>query len=90
MEIALLLCLGEGSGSLHGHRGIIRMLDWFEMPGQEYLIVFEKPQHCQDLFDFITERGALEEPIAQRWEKATVFWHLIRTVSHNTDEYRLF
>ncbi len=90
MEIALLLCLGEGSGSLPGHRGIIRMLDWFEMPGQEYLIVFEKPQHCQDLFDFITERGALEEPIAQRWEKATVFWHLIRTVSHNTDEYRLF
>lgn len=72
MEIALLLCLGEGSGSLPGHRGIIRMLDWFEMPGQEYLIVFEKPQHCQDLFDFITERGALEEPIAQRFFKQVI------------------
>ncbi|XP_026102682.1 serine/threonine-protein kinase pim-2-like [Carassius auratus] len=70
MEIALLLCLGGGSGS--GHRGIIRMLDWFEMPGQEYLIVFEKPQQCQDLFDFITERGALEEPIAQRFLKQVI------------------
>ncbi|XP_067250538.1 serine/threonine-protein kinase pim-2 [Chanodichthys erythropterus] len=72
MEVALLLCLGGGSGSLPGHRGIIRMLDWFEMPGQGYLIVFEKPQHCQDLFDFITERGALEEPIAQRFLKQVI------------------
>lgn len=76
MEIALLLCLDGGSGS--GHRSIIRMLDWFEMPGQEYLIVFEKPQQCQDLFDFITERGALEEPIAQRCEKATAMSFGIR------------
>ncbi|XP_051525933.1 serine/threonine-protein kinase pim-2-like [Myxocyprinus asiaticus] len=72
MEIALLLSLGGGSGAVPGHRGIIRMLDWFEVPGQGYLIVFEKPQHCQDLFDFITERGALEEPIAQRFLKQVV------------------
>ncbi|KAL1270279.1 hypothetical protein QQF64_032568 [Cirrhinus molitorella] len=74
MEIALLLCLGggSGSGSLPGHRGIIRMLDWFEMPGQGYLIVFEKPQHCQDLFDYITERGALEEPVAQRFFRQVI------------------
>ncbi|XP_067270434.1 serine/threonine-protein kinase pim-2 [Pseudorasbora parva] len=70
MEIALLLCLG--GGSVPGHRGVIRMLDWFEMPGQGYLIVFEKPQHCQDLFDFITERGALEEPVAQRFLKRVI------------------
>lgn len=66
IEIALLLSLGGGMGSVPGHRGIIRMLDWFEVQGQGYLIVFEKPQPCQDLFDFITERGALEEPVAQR------------------------
>lgn len=72
MEVALLLYLGGGSGSVPGHRGVIRMLDWFEMPGQGFLIVFEKPQHCQDLFDFITERGALEEPIAQRFLKQVI------------------
>lgn len=71
-EIALLQSLGGGSGSLPGHRGIIRMLDWFEIPGQEYLIVFEKPQHCQDLFDFITERGALDESLARRFLKQVI------------------
>jgi len=80
MEVALLLCLGGGSGSVPGHRGVIRMLDWFEVPGQGYLIVFEKPQHCQDLFDFITERGALEEPIAQRCEKV-LFWLILSSNS---------
>ncbi|XP_065126350.1 serine/threonine-protein kinase pim-2 [Paramisgurnus dabryanus] len=72
IEIALLVSLGGGQGSVPGHRSIIRMLDWFEVPGQGYLIVFEKPQPCQDLFDFITERGALEEPIAQRFLKQVV------------------
>ncbi|TRY72834.1 hypothetical protein DNTS_009527 [Danionella cerebrum] len=66
MEIALLLSLGSGTGSVPGHHGIIRMLDWFEITGQGFLMVFEKPQYCQDLFDFITERGPLEEPVAQR------------------------
>ncbi|XP_072536913.1 serine/threonine-protein kinase pim-2 [Salminus brasiliensis] len=72
MEIALLLQLGGGSAAGPSHRGIIRMLDWFEVPGQGYLIVFERPQPCQDLFDFITERGAVEEPLAQRFLKQVI------------------
>lgn len=73
MEIALLLRLG-GSGPSQGkaHCGVIRMLDWFEVPDRGFLIVFERPQPCQDLFDFITERGCLEEHIAQRFLRQIV------------------
>ncbi|XP_076860177.1 serine/threonine-protein kinase pim-2 [Brachyhypopomus gauderio] len=72
MEIALLLQLGGGAAADPYHRGVIRMLDWFEVPGQGFLMVFERPQPCQDLFDYITERGSLEEPIAQRFLKQVV------------------
>ncbi|KAG9336014.1 hypothetical protein JZ751_003273 [Albula glossodonta] len=72
MEIALLLQLGGGQAAGPLHHGVIRMLDWFEIPGQGFLIVFERPQPCQDLFDFITERGALEEPLAQRFMRQIV------------------
>ncbi|KAJ8257756.1 hypothetical protein GJAV_G00189350 [Gymnothorax javanicus] len=72
MEIALLVQLGGGPNAGHLHRGVIRMLDWFEIPGQGFLIVFERPQPCQDLFDFITERGCLEEPLAQSFLRQIV------------------
>ncbi|XP_036442835.1 serine/threonine-protein kinase pim-2-like [Colossoma macropomum] len=69
IEIALLVQLGSGPGAGPSHRGIIQMLDWFEMPGQAFFIVFERPQPCQDLFDFITACGAVEEPAARRYSR---------------------
>uniref|UniRef100_UPI00358F9AEC serine/threonine-protein kinase pim-3 n=1 Tax=Myxine glutinosa TaxID=7769 RepID=UPI00358F9AEC len=65
LEIVLMKKVSTGFG------GIIRLCDWYDRP-DSFVIIMEKGEHCKDLFDLITERGALPEPLARSFFRQVV------------------
>ena len=51
------ICLLQKAGHLDG---VIKLVDFFELP-DSYLLVMEKSDSTQDLFDYITQKGSLDE-----------------------------
>ena len=51
--------------------GCVQLLDYYEQ-ADSFVLVFERPAPCRDLFDVITERGALPEYVARNFLRQLV------------------
>ncbi|XP_078674269.1 serine/threonine-protein kinase pim-3-like [Branchiostoma floridae x Branchiostoma belcheri] len=58
-----------------GHDDIIKLLDWYERP-DSYILILERPEPVMDLFDVITEKGALGELLSRDFMLQIV--HMVR------------
>lgn len=51
--------------------GVVKLLDACDT-GDTFVVVMERMESCKDLFDFITERGALPEAMAKNFFRQVV------------------
>ncbi|GAB6021149.1 Serine/threonine-protein kinase pim-3 [Chamberlinius hualienensis] len=67
-RIPLEICLLRKVSSIPG---VIKVLDYFERQ-DSFIIIMERPDQVKDLFDFITEKGNLDESLARNFFRQIV------------------
>ena len=55
LEVALMMAVKHIDGT-------VDILDFFERP-DSFVIVMERPDSCKDMFDYISDKGSLEEKV---------------------------
>ncbi|KAJ3612471.1 hypothetical protein NHX12_020746 [Muraenolepis orangiensis] len=68
-------------------RGVIKLLDYYER-ADGWLLVMERPELVKDLFDFITEKGALDEDTARGFFRQVL--EAVRTRVYSPPEWVRF
>jgi len=76
------ICLMRQS---HGTSNVVRLLDFYERP-DSFVLILSKPSSYKDLFDFITERGSLDEATAQKFFKQIL--SAVKTLRHKNVLHR--
>ena len=66
-EVALMLAVKDVEGT-------VNILDYFERV-DSFVIIMERPDSCKDMFDYISEKGSLDEKVA-----ANFFRQVVQTV----------
>jgi len=64
LELKLLI-------SVQSVTGVIKLIDYYER-SDSYIYILERPSNCKDLFDYITEKGALDEGLATNFFRQVV------------------
>jgi len=67
-RVPLEVCLMQRVSDVEG---VVKFIDFFERH-DSFIIVMERPEPCKDLFDFITEKGVLEEQLARNFFRQVV------------------
>lgn len=68
-EIALML-------RVYGHEGVIKLVDWYECL-DSFILIMERPENSIDLFDYIREKGKMNET-----EAKIIFQQVLRAAQH--------
>jgi len=64
LEMSVLL-------SMEGVDGVVPLLDYYELP-DSFVLVMERPDNSEDMFDYITKKGVIEENVARGFFKQIV------------------
>lgn len=71
--VPLEVCLLRRSANIPG---VIKLIDWYEKQ-TSFIVIMERPDNVQDMFDFITERGPLDETLCRFF-----FKQVVETIMH--------